>query len=243
MTGLGLAATGATAQTLSQSAIQSIINAPQRGSWDDQFDAQGSRGGQEVSSRVPMLSPETVLYVEDAIRTYNNIVMQGGWPMVPASNKLQLGVNDPAVSVLRQRLFIAGDLPRAAGNSNAFDTYVEGAVKRFQARHGLPADGVLGQYSFAAMNVPANIRLGQLETNLVRLKSMSGFLGDRYVVVNIPAAQIEAVEGNRVVQRHTAIVGQISRQTPILNSQINEVIVNKMIELGLSANLAQQSKN
>lgn len=226
MTGLGLAATGATAQTLSQSAIQSIINAPQRGSWDDQFDAQGSRGGQEVSSRVPMLSPETVLYVEDAIRTYNNIVMQGGWPMVPASNKLQLGVNDPAVSVLRQRLFIAGDLPRAAGNSNAFDTYVEGAVKRFQARHGLPADGVLGQYSFAALNVPANIRLGQLETNLVRLKSMSGFLGDRYVVVNIPAAQIEAVEGNRVVQRHTAIVGQISRQTPILNSKIHEIILN-----------------
>ncbi|MBW8639691.1 L,D-transpeptidase family protein [Hoeflea sp. WL0058] len=226
MTGLGLAASGASAQTLSQSAIQSIINAPQRGSWDDQFDAQGSRGGQEVSSRVPMLSPETVLYVEDAIRTYNNIVMQGGWPMVPASNKLQLGDNDPAVSVLRQRLFISGDLPRAAGASNAFDTYVEGAVKRFQARHGLPADGVLGQYSFAALNVPANIRLGQLETNLVRLKSMSGFLGDRYVVVNIPAAQIEAVEGNRVVQRHTAIVGKISRQTPILNSKIHEIILN-----------------
>jgi murein L,D-transpeptidase YcbB/YkuD len=55
---------------------------------------------------------------------------------------------------------------------------------------------------------------------------MGGFLGDRYVMVNIPAAQIEAVENDRVVSRHTAIVGKIDRQTPILNSKINEIIVN-----------------
>ena len=70
------------------------------------------------------------------------------------------------------------------------------------------------------------MRLGQLETNLVRLRSMSGFLGDRYVMVNIPAAQIEAVENDRVVLRHTAIVGKIDRQTPIVNSKINEIIIN-----------------
>ena len=105
-------------------------------------------------------------------------------------------------------------------------TYVDAAVKRFQARHGLPEDGVMGAHTYAAMNVSASVRLGQLETNLVRLRSMSGFLGDRYVMVNIPAAQIEAVENGRVVSRHTAIVGKIDRQTPILNSQINEVIVN-----------------
>ncbi len=99
-------------------------------------------------------------------------------------------------------------------------------MRRFQARHGLPPDGVLGKYTFAAMNIPANIRLGQLETNLVRLRSMSGFLGDRYVMVNIPAAAIEAVENGKVVQRHTAIVGKIDRQTPILNSKIHEVILN-----------------
>jgi murein L,D-transpeptidase YcbB/YkuD len=55
---------------------------------------------------------------------------------------------------------------------------------------------------------------------------MSGFLGDRYVVVNIPAAQIEAIDGDKVALRHTAIVGKISRQTPILNSKIHEIILN-----------------
>jgi L,D-transpeptidase YcbB len=95
----------------------------------------------------------------------------------------------------------SGDLSERAGISPAFDTYVDAALKRFQSRHGLPADGVTSEYTFAAMNVSTQVRLGQLETNLVRLNSMaSGHLGDRYVMVNIPAAQIEAVENGRVVR-------------------------------------------
>src|SRR6185312_13512202 len=89
----------------------------------------------------------------------------------------------------------------------------------------LPGDGVLGKYSFSAMNVSADVRLGQLNTNLERLRSM-GDLGPRYVLVNIPGQSVEAVEDGRVVLRHAAIVGRISRQTPLVNSKINEIIVN-----------------
>jgi murein L,D-transpeptidase YcbB/YkuD len=103
---------------------------------------------------------------------------------------------------------------------------VDAAVKRFQARHGLPSDGVLGKYSYAAMNVGVQVRLGQLQTNLGRLRERVGTLGDRYVLVNIPAMQVEAVENGRVVLRHAAIVGKVDRQTPIVNSKINEIIVN-----------------
>jgi murein L,D-transpeptidase YcbB/YkuD len=224
--GASLAAGGAVAQTLTQTTIENIINSPRRGSWDDQFDAQASRNAVRVSSSVPIFSPETVSNVEIAIASYQDIVFRGGWPVVPSGQKLKLGVSDPSVSVLRQRLIVSGDMARSAGTSPAFDSYVDGAVKQFQARHGLPADGVLGRHSYAALNVSATVRLGQLETNLIRLRSMSGFLGERYVVVNIPAAHIEAVEGQRVALRHTAIVGKISRQTPILNSKIHEVILN-----------------
>jgi murein L,D-transpeptidase YcbB/YkuD len=199
--------------------------AQKRGNFDDQFDARASEGG-KVASRLPIFSPLTVTYVEAAIGQYQGIVAAGGWPEVPASKKLKLGVVDPDVEVLRRRLMVSGDLSSNAGISSAFDTYVDAALKRFQSRHGLPADGVTGQYTYKAMNVSAPVRLGQLETNLVRLRSMGGFLGDRYVMVNIPAAQIEAVEGDRVVSRHTAIVGKIDRQTPILNSKINEIIIN-----------------
>jgi len=201
------------------------VKAQKRGNWDDQFDARASETG-KVASRLPIFSPLTVTYVEAAIGQYQGIVAAGGWPEVPATKKLKLGVVDPDVEVMRRRLMVSGDLSANAGISPAFDTYVDAALKRFQSRHGLPADGVTGPYTYKSMNVSASVRLGQLETNLVRLRSMGGFLGDRYVMVNIPAAQIEAVEGDRVVSRHTAIVGKIDRQTPILNSKINEIIIN-----------------
>jgi L,D-transpeptidase YcbB len=210
-----------------QDALNEIINSPRRGSWDDQFDAKGaSRTATTVVSNTPVFGPETIAHVQQAIFDYQNIVSQGGWPSVQTSVKLELGVTDPSVQQLRQRLMVSGDLPRSAGISSSFDSYVEGAVKRFQARHGLPADGVIGEYTLKAINVDANTRLGQLQTNLVRLQSMSGDLGRRYVMVNIPAAYIEAVENGRVALRHTAIVGKIDRQSPILNSKIYEVILN-----------------
>lgn len=208
-----------------QDAVDGILKASGQGSWDDTFDARATQGG-KVASTLPVFSPQTVTYTEQAIGQYRDIVAQGGWPQVPATKKLQLGVSDADVVPLRKRLMVSGDLPQSAGLSESFDSYVDAALKRFQTRHGLPADGVTGKYTFAAMNVSAQVRLGQLETNLVRMRSMGGFLGNRYVMVNIPAAQIEAVENDRVVLRHTAIVGKIDRQTPIVNSKINEIIVN-----------------
>ena len=209
-----------------QVSIEDIINAPGRGSWDDQFDAKSSRTVAKTATRHPIVSTDTMGFVEQSIWKYQDIVSRGGWPYVPPTQKLKLGTRASEVRLLRQRLMVSGDLPQSAGISDAFDSYVDGAVKKFQARHGLPPDGVLGSYSYQALNVSAPVRLGQLETNLVRLRSMSGFLGDRYVMVNIPAAQIEAVENGRVALRHTAIVGKIDRQTPILNSKIHEVILN-----------------
>src|SRR5262245_35129703 len=220
-----LAATAMARVASAQDVIGDILNSPRRGNWDDQFDARASEGG-KVASTLPIFSQQTVAYLEQAIAQYSNLVAQGGWEPVPATKKLQLGVVDPDVVPLRKRLMVSGDLSPNAGVSEAFDTYVDAAVKRFQARHGLPADGVLGQYSYLAMTVSAPVRLGQLQTNLVRLRSMSGDLGARYVMVNIPAAQIEAVENGRVVLRHIAIVGKIDRQTPIVNSKINEIIIN-----------------
>jgi len=208
-----------------QNVVDDILKAAGRGNWDDTFDARATGRG-KVASTLPIFSPQTISYTEQAIAQYQDIVARGGWEQVPATKKLKLGVIDPDVVPLRKRLMVSGDLPQSAGFSESFDSYVDAAVKRFQARHGLPEEGVLGKYSYLAMNVAAQTRLGQLETNLGRLREKAGTLGDRYVLVNIPAAQIEAVENGRVVLRHTAIVGKIDRQTPIVNSKINEIIVN-----------------
>jgi murein L,D-transpeptidase YcbB/YkuD len=178
------------APALAQSALDSIINAPQRGDWDDQFDAKAaSRTATAVVSNTPILGPQSLPSMQQAIAEYQQIASAGGWPEVGSSQqRLQIGVTDQVVQGLRQRLIITGDLPREAGISNSFDSYVDGAVKRFQARHGLPADGVIGEFTLKAMNIPADVRLQQLNTNLIRLQTFPEDLGRRHVMVNIPAA-------------------------------------------------------
>jgi len=194
-------------------------------SWSDGFDA-ASNGAASVRTSAPILSPDTAQAIEYAIQNYTDIVARGGWPMVPDDKRLSLGIKDPNVVILRQRLTVSGDLAGGAGNSQTFDSYVDAGLRRFQARHGLPSDGVAGHSTIAMMNVPADVRLGQLQTNLVRLRSMSGFLGERYVMINIPAAAIEVVENGRVVSRHTAVVGKVDRPTPVLATKIFRVSFN-----------------
>jgi murein L,D-transpeptidase YcbB/YkuD len=193
--------------------------------WSDGFDA-GSTGAADVRTSTPILSPQIVSATQLAIAQYSDIVARGGWPVVPAGKVLRLGVRDSAVVTLRQRLAISGDLDRSVGLSEVFDSYVDAAVRRFQARHGIPVDGVVGESTLSAMNVPAGVRLSQLATNLTRLKSLTASLPNRFVVVNIPAAAVEAVENGRVVSRHTAVVGKVERPSPIVNSKITEINFN-----------------
>ena len=225
--GISAAAAALAAPAFAQEALNNIIAAPQRGNWNDQFDARATNAAR-VATNQPILSLQTLGDIQTAIASYSDIAGRGGWPTMPGNAKFQIGMSDPAIEILRKRLMVSGDLPKEAGISPAFDTYVDAAVRRFQARHGLPADGVMGQFTYAAMNVSVNTRLGQLQTNLGRLTPLANETAQnpRFVMVNIPAARLEAVEAGGVVQRHTTVVGKITRQTSILASNINEVIFN-----------------
>ena len=226
--GVAALAAPALAQQQDQTPLDALINNRARGNWDDQFDAKAAaRTAAAVQSNTPILGPDSVPNIQQAIAQYQNIAANGGWPQItPGDQKLQLGVTDGAVQALRQHLMVTGDLPREAGISSAFDSYVDGAVKRFQARHGLPPDGVLGDFTLKAMNIPANLRLQQLNTNLIRLQTFPADLGRRHVMVNIPATRVEAVQDGQVALRHEAIVGRESRPTHLINSKIYEVILN-----------------
>ncbi len=207
-----------------QDPIQQVLQF-QQSEWSDGFDAAAS-SAPAIRRDIPTLSPDIVGAVEHAIMQYTQIVQQGGWPMVPPEQKLRVGARGPAVAALRQRLIISGDLDAQMGATEAFDTYVDAAVKRFQTRHGIPADGIVGESTFAALNVPAAVRLNQLSTNLDRLKTATRSLPDRFIMVNIPAAQVEAVENGVVASRHTAIVGKVDRPSPLVNSKIHQINFN-----------------
>ncbi|MBV8663849.1 MAG: L,D-transpeptidase family protein, partial [Hyphomicrobiales bacterium] len=127
---------------------------------------------------------------------------------------------------LRQRLIASGDLDQVAGMGQTFDSFVEAAVKRFQIRHGIGASGAVNNETIAALNVSAEARLQQLETNIVRLRTFAGDLGERFVMVNIPAAEVETVENGAVYSHHAAGVGKMDRQSPIMQTHATEINFN-----------------
>ncbi|WP_321503223.1 L,D-transpeptidase family protein [Breoghania sp.] len=209
-----------------ESPLQALRHYQEHEQWEAKLD-DTLRNLDQIRTNQPTLSAETVIHIENAIAKYRRIVSNGGWAKVNTNGRnLRLGSWDSAVVALRQRLVTSGDLDPQFASGQRFDGDVDAAVRRFQVRYGLRPDGVVGQAAQAALNVPASVRLRQLETNLVRVRAMSGYLGDTYVMVNIPAAEIEAVDHGIVRSRHTAVVGKIDRQTPILASKIYELNFN-----------------
>lgn len=231
-----LLSTGGTEAGRNQGGIQVAANrqndpslptfSPRSAEWSDRFDPSSDTLSFTFDSRQPTLSAQTADNIQRSIDTYLAIASRGGWGAVPGGQMLRVGLSHRNVRALRERLIASGDLSPAAGVSNTFDTYVEAAVRRFQARHGLVPDGIVRGETLAELNVPVEVRLEQLRTNLVRVRSMSADLGNRHVMVNIPAAEVEAVENGVVASRHTAVVGRIDRQSPLLNDKIDYVSFN-----------------
>ncbi len=173
----------------------------------------------------PTLAKRNIEATKAAIEQYKVIVAQGGWPQVPAK-AMKPGSRGPEIEILHRRLEISGDL---VGTSipNEYTATLRGAVRKFQARHGLPATGIVdSKTTIQALNTPAYVRLAQLQASLKRLKSLRPPATGRYVVVNVPAAQVEAVAGGEVISRHAAVVGKVQRPTPEISSKIHEINFN-----------------
>jgi murein L,D-transpeptidase YcbB/YkuD len=206
--------------------LDELIQENQDSSLDSGFDSS-SRNVRLPKKTLPTLSPSTAQTTEASISQYEAIVAKGGWPEVQAiAEGARVGVKSAAMPALRQRLAVAGDLELNSGEGQVFDSFVDAAVRRFQVRHGLHPDGVVHDTTLRALNVSAELRLQQLKINATRLKQLTGNLGNRLVVANIPAAQIEAIENGVAVTRHTAVAGKPDRPSPDINSKIIQINFN-----------------
>src|SRR3977135_2464264 len=176
-------------------------------------------------SREPTFDEGTAQRIREAALSYSDIAVRGGWPAIPAEAKFVPGAQGPHDELLRQRLLISGDLaPDQA--SGAYDEFVTEAVKSFQLRHGLAATGTMTPRTLAALNVPVQKRIKQLEASRERLANMDFAFGQRYVVVNLPATFAEAVEDDKVVRRYRVIVGKTEKPSPTLTAEITSVNLN-----------------
>jgi len=174
----------------------------------------------------PSLDASTFINTMRAAWTYKRLAEAGGWPSLPAGTILKAGDKGPLVALLRQRLALEGDLPADAAASTLFDAELASAVKRFQARHGLPESGAVRARTLEAINVPALTRHRQLTASAQRLAGSTFAFGERYVVVNIPSAAVEAIERGEVARRYVAIVGKVDRPSPIVETRVTAVNLN-----------------
>jgi murein L,D-transpeptidase YcbB/YkuD len=186
------------------------------------------------NSSIPTFDEGTVPRIAAAMLSYSAIEVRGGWPTLPANAKLAPGSRGPEVALLRERLAITDDLPADKAAGDLYDDAVAAGVRHFQARHGLEETGSLGPKTLAALNAPVSKRLRQLAASLDRLVAMDFTFGQRYVVVNIPAAFAETVDGDRVVRRYVVVVGKPDRPSPTLTTHITAVNLNPTWTVPLS---------
>jgi murein L,D-transpeptidase YcbB/YkuD len=182
----------------------------------------------------PVFDEGTYQRIKETLLSYSAIQVRGGWPVLPADAKLSPEAPGPAVASLRKRLVISEDLAPEQEQGDAYDAPVIDAIKRFQLRHGLEGTGTVDARTLKALNVPVAERIKQLEASLERLLGMDFVFAERYVVVNIPAAFVEAVSHDKVERRYRVIVGKIDKPSPTLTAFITAVNLNPTWTVPLS---------
>ncbi len=153
---------------------------------------------------------------------------RGGWLQVPDGETLQAGDSDARVLALRYRMAAEGDLPEAEmpEHPELFDTALEEAVRLFQKRHGLEADGRIGKLTLQELNVPLSRRIRQIELNLERWRWLPHDLGENYIVVNTADFSLRVVEKKQSVLSMRVIVGRPKRRTPVFSAPLSHIVIN-----------------
>jgi len=187
--------------------------------------------------------PQHVWYQRsrERLREYRALAAAGGWPPLPDGPTIKPGMSDARVPTMRARLQVTQDLaPRgaalpaspqdgAASPTQAADVYdaeLEAAVKRFQERHGLTADGAVGPATRAAMNVPVEERIGQMRVNLERGRWVLHEMRGDFVLVDVAGFDVTYFRNDQPVWTSKVIVGRPYRETPIFKSEITYVVFN-----------------
>jgi murein L,D-transpeptidase YcbB/YkuD len=188
--------------------------------------------GGSIRQALMQLAPPQPEYAQlrAALARYRRVQQAGGWTTVPEGPALRTGDAGPRVERLRDRLQATGeraiDVPVADTTASVFDEALESAVLRFQARHGLDADGVVGAATLQALNVPVEARIRQIRLNMERWRWLPQNLGTRHLLVNIAGFELRLIEQGEDVMRMRVVTGQPYRQTPVFSGDISYLVLN-----------------
>lgn len=164
-----------------------------------------------------------------ALDRYQGIAAAGGWAPIRPGPRLQAGDRGPRVAALRAHLAITGDLADPSGD--LFDAGLAAAVRRYQFRHGLKPDGIVGAATLNALNLPVESRIRQIEVNLERWRWLPADLGSRYLLVNIADFRLYIMEKGRPLLDMRVVVGRPYRRTPVFSSRVHYLVLNPFWEV------------
>lgn len=196
----------------------------------------GNKAGKAVTktevfadrSVTAMVSINSAGAMANAISRYEAVAAQGGWGSI-STRGLSKGDDGDAVVALKRRLVAEGYLSADSLSGDTAVWYtaaVEKAVAQYQANNALAVTGKTDKATVNTLNVSVAKRLATMRANLPRLQEYSKGLADRYIIVNVPALQLEAVSFNKVFSRHNVIAGSPKRPTPVTISQVSDINFN-----------------
>jgi murein L,D-transpeptidase YcbB/YkuD len=181
-----------------------------------------------IAESLTELTPDAPQYraLRDALANYRKLAAAGGWPSLPPSSRLKPGQKSASVTALARRLAASGDYHGAVRSDGPmeYDGELRKAVERFQRRHGLEPDGVVGSAVLAELNLPIEQRIRQIALNLERWRWLPRHLGARHILVNIPAYRLEVWENGAVPLMMRVVVGRKDTPTPIFNDTMTYVV-------------------
>jgi L,D-transpeptidase YcbB len=197
---------------------------------------QNALDGDSLSAVISDIRPSHPKYLslKKALARYRTYAAEGGWPSVPQGPSLkEQGQYDERMPLLRKRLEITGDLEPLtvidtsfASSAMLYSTQLVDAVIRFQRRHGLEPDGVVGPRTIQALNTSAEDRVRQIRINLERYRWFIQKLEPSFILVNIAGFTLQYVENGEFRWASRVIVGEPYWKTPVFTADMRYLIFN-----------------
>lgn len=180
-----------------------------------------------LAYKLEHLKPNHVVYksLKKALKIINSYP-KDDFTAIQITDKIVLNDTNPSLIDIKKRLIYWKDMKPNDSLSSIYDSETNEAMKKFQTRHGLAADGVIGKGTVAALNFSKRMRKEQILANLERWKWFPKEMGEEYLIVNIPDYKLVLVKDNDTMRTHKVIVGRDKRPTPVLSSKLSSVILN-----------------